>query len=54
MLAWRRERGDEVVADVAYFLSTPYPAVRRTPLGVLLRYHAQAARLSRRAVPRGR
>lgn len=47
MLGWRRLYGDRVVADVAAFLSTPFPTVRRTPIPILMRMHGEAIRIAR-------
>jgi hypothetical protein len=43
---WRRS-GDQIVAEVAHFLHTPFPECRRIPLGLLLRMHEQAVRIGR-------
>lgn len=47
LLEWRRESGDQIVADIAAFLCTPYPQVRRTPISHLMRMHEQAIRIAR-------
>jgi hypothetical protein len=48
-----RDRGDAITAEVAHFLCTPYPVVRRTPILLLLRMHEQARRIMRHTTPQG-
>lgn len=48
-----RRRGDAMTAEIAHVLHTPFPAVRKTPITLFLRMHAQALRIQKATGLRG-